>query len=462
MYSACSDMGGARLLFDKMPVRDVVTWNIMISQFVKRGEIESAKELFDAMPEKSIRSWTAMISGYVQVKRPGEAVGLFREMEEAGVRANEVTVVAVLAACADLGDLDLGKRVHEYSSRSGYGNNIRVQNTVIDMYIKCGCVDVAREVFDRMEERTVVTWSAMIGGHAMHGQGEAALELVAEMTRAGVRPNRVTFIGILHACSHMGLVDEGWQFFKRMTMEYKIVPEIEHYGCMVDLLSRAGQLNEALEFIRTMPIEPNSVVWGALLGGARVHKRVDMGEEAIRHLTNLDSLNDGYYVVLSNIYAEAEQWGDVARIRRLMRDRGVKKTPGWSTIAVDGDVHEFVAGQSDHPRMNKIYEMWEELLNKMRARGYVPDTSVVMLDMDEEGEKEKVLLRHSEKLAVAFGLMSTPPGTVIRVMKNLRVCSDCHAALKLISDIVGREIVVRDRNRFHCFRDGACSCKDYW
>lgn len=434
----------------------------MIAQFVKKGEVGIARELFDMMPEKSVRSWTAMISGYVQAKKPREAVRLFREMEEVGVRANEVTVVAVLSACADLGDFDLGGRVYEYAKRSGFGKNVRIQNTAIDMYIKCGCAEIAREVFNGMEERTVVSWSAMIVGHAVHGQGEAALELFAAMGLAAVRPNRVTFVGILHACSHMGLVDDGWNFFTRMTEEYKIVPEIEHYGCMVDLLSRAGQLDKALEFIRTMPVEPNSVVWGALLGGARVHNRVDMGEEAIRHLTQLDPLNDGYYVVLSNIYAEAEQWEDVARIRRLMRDRGVKKTRGWSMITVDGEVHEFAAGETNHPKMDEIDEKWNELVSKMRARGYVPDTSVVMLDMEDEGEKERVLFRHSEKLAVSFGLMSTPPGSVIRIMKNLRICNDCHATLKLISEIVGRQIVVRDRNRFHCFINGACSCRDYW
>ncbi|XP_038974134.1 pentatricopeptide repeat-containing protein At3g24000, mitochondrial-like [Phoenix dactylifera] len=210
-----------------------------------------------------------------------------------------------------------------------------------------------------------------------------------------------------------------------------------------------------------MPVEPNSVVWGALLGGARVHKSIEMGEEAIRHLSVLDPLNDGYYVVLSNIYADAGRWEDVARMRRLMRDRGVKKSPGWSTVALDGAVHEFVAGESDHPRAEEIYRRWEELLEKLRQRGYVPDTSAVLLDMDE-GEKEQVLYRHSEKLAVVLGLMSTPPGTPIRIMKNLRVCSDCHAALKLISEIADREIVVRDRNRFHCFRGGSCSCRDYW
>ncbi|CAL9191382.1 pentatricopeptide repeat-containing protein At5g66520-like [Musa acuminata AAA Group] len=463
MYASRGDISAARLLFDVIPAKDVVTWNIMITHYTKTGEMEIARHLFDLMPERSVRSWTAMIAGYGQWKKPREAVRLFREMESAGVQPNEVTVVAVLAACADLGELDLGKRVHEFAKRCSFQkNNVRVCNTLIDMYINCGCVEKARQVFDEMEERTVVSWSAMIGGHAMHGQGEEALKLFSRMREAGMEPNGVTFVGLLHACSHMGLLEEGKRFFSSMTEDYGIVPEIEHYGCMVDLLSRAGFLEEAREFVREMPVKANSVVWGALLGGAKVHKNINMGEEAIRHLVELDPLNDGYYVVLSNIYADAGRWEDVARVRRMMKDRGLKKTPGWSTISLDDEVvHEFVAGESDHPRIEEVYRGWDELLEKLRCRGYVPDTSAVLLDMDEK-EKEKVLYRHSEKLAVVFGLMNTWAGRPIRIMKNLRVCSDCHAALKLISEVTDREIVVRDRNRFHCFKHGSCSCRDYW
>ncbi|XP_058112760.1 pentatricopeptide repeat-containing protein At3g62890-like [Magnolia sinica] len=461
MYACCGVLDDARLLFEKMPQRDVVSWNILITQFTKQGEMGTAKELFDEMPERSVTSWTAMIAGYVQCGNPAESIRLFGEMEEAGARPNEVTVVAVLAACADLGALDLGKRVHEYSDQCGFQRNVRICNTLIDMYIKCGCLEITQKVFNKMEERTVVSWSAMIGGLAMHGKGKEALELFSKMSRIGIRPNSVTFIGLLHACSHMGLVEDGRQYFATMTKDYGIIPQIEHYGCMVDLLSRAGLLQEAHEFIKNMAIKPNGVVWGALLGGCRVHKDIEMGEEVIEHLQELDPLNDGYYVVLSNIYAEAGRWEDAAKVRRLMRVRGVKKTPGWSSITIDGVVHEFVAGDSTHPQAEEIYEKWEELLEQLKLRGYVPDTSVVLLDMDEN-EKEHVLYRHSEKLAVVFALMNTPPKTPIRIMKNLRVCSDCHAALKLISNIADRQIVVRDRNRFHCFKDGLCSCRDYW
>ncbi|BBH04406.1 Pentatricopeptide repeat superfamily protein [Prunus dulcis] len=461
LYALCGEVRDARLLFDKMSHRDVVTWNIMMTQLVKRGDIKEAYDLFSRMPERSVRSWTLMISGFVQCGKPKEAISLFLEMEEAGVRPNEVTVVAVLAACADLGDLGLGRRIHEYSNQSGFSRNARISNTLIEMYVKCGCLEDACTVFDGMKERTVVSWSAMIAGLAMHGQAEEALRLFSRMIQTGMDPNDVTFVGLLHACSHIGFVAQGREFFTSMTNDYGVVPRIEHYGCMVDLLSRAGLLQEAYEFITNMPIKPNSVVWGALLGGCKVHRNIELAEEATKHLSELDPLNDGYYVVLSNIYAEAQRWEDTARVRKLMRDRGVKKTPGWSSITVDGVIHEFVAGDEAHPQAQEIFQMWEKLVVKMRLKGYVPNTSVVLLDMEED-QKEKFLYRHSEKLALVFGLMNTGPGTPIRIMKNLRVCEDCHAAFKLISAIVNREIVVRDRNRFHCFKDGSCSCRDYW
>ncbi|MFS7988011.1 putative tetratricopeptide-like helical domain superfamily, DYW domain-containing protein [Helianthus anomalus] len=461
LYVVSGEFESARQLFDKMPERDVVTWNIMIKHLVKRGDVDEAYALFGRIPERNVRSWTAMIMGFVNIGKPKEAIELFNKMEEENVRPNEVTVVAVLAACADLCVLDLGKKIHEFSNRSGFKTNVRVCNTLLDMYIKCGCLEAARSVFDEMEERTVVSWSAMIQGLAINGKGEEALTLFSKMIDLRIKPNAVTFIGLLHACSHMGMVNEGREYFTIMSKDYGIVPQIEHYGCMVDLLSRAGLLTEARAFIKSMHIKPNGVVWGALLGGCRVHKNVELAEEAIEHLLELDPLNDGYYVVLSNIYAEAKRWEDAARVRKLMREKGVKKTPGSSSISVNGVVHEFVAGDESHPQTEAIQERWEKLLEEMRLRGYVPNTSVVVLDI-EENEKVKFVLRHSEKLAAVFGLITTAKGTPIRIMKNLRVCEDCHAALKLISKIVDREIVVRDRNRFHCFKNGVCSCKDYW
>ncbi|KAI9124420.1 hypothetical protein K1719_004342 [Acacia pycnantha] len=461
LYALCGAMSDARLLFVKMPQRDVVTYNIMISQWIKAGNLNMAYGLFSKMSERNVRSWTSMISGFVQFGRSKDAIRLFLEMESEGQRPNEVTLVAVLSACADLGALDLGKRVHEYSNQSGFHENLHISNTLIDMYVKCGCLEDSYRVFEAMRERTIVSWSAMIAGFAMHGEGEKALELYDEMIRSGMKPNDVTFVALLHACSHLGLVDKGREFFTMMTRDYGIEPKIEHFGCMVDLFSRAGLMKDAHEFIVNMPMAPNGVIWGALLGGCRVHKNIELAEEAIRHISELDPLNDGYHVVLSNVYAEAGQWEKVARIRKLMKHKGVKKTPGWSSITINGAVHEFVAGDESHPQAEEIFEMWEKLLVKMKLKGYVPNTSVVLLDVEDK-EKEKFLFRHSEKLALVFGLMKLPPGMSIRIMKNLRMCEDCHATFKLISAIENRDIVVRDRNRFHCFKNGACTCRDYW
>ncbi|KAK1426518.1 hypothetical protein QVD17_15192 [Tagetes erecta] len=461
LYVVSGEVDNAHQLFDKMRDRDVVTWNIMIKHLVKRGNVDDAYRLFVTMPERNVRSWTSMIMGFVKNGKPKEAIELFSKMEGEKLCPNEVTVVAVLAACADLCALDLGKKIHDFSNRSGFKTNVRVCNTLLDMYIKCGCLEAACIVFDEMEQRTVVSWSAMIQGLAINGRGEEALRLFSKMIQSQIKPNEVTFVGILHACSHMGMVHEGREYFASMSRDYGIVPEIEHYGCMVDLLSRAGLLKEAREFIKNMHIKPNGVIWGTLLGGCRVHKNIELAEEAIKHLLELDPRNDGYYVVLSNIYAEAKRWEDAARVRKLMKQKGVKKTPGSSSISLDGVVHEFVAGDETHPQTEAIQERWDTLLEEMRLRGYVPNTSVVLLDI-EESEKVRFLFRHSEKLAVMFGLINTANGAPIRVMKNLRVCEDCHAALKLISEIVDREIVVRDRNRFHCFKNGVCSCKEFW
>ncbi|KAL3628976.1 hypothetical protein CASFOL_028022 [Castilleja foliolosa] len=462
LYASCGKISDALLLFDKMPQRDVVTWNTMITQLVKSGDTDSAYKLFVEMPVRNLRSWTAMISGFVQSGKPKEAIALFEKMEEEKrLKPNEVTLVAILAACADLGALELGIRIHRYSDKCGFTRNNHISNTLIDMYIKCGCLEAAIDVFKNTDERTIFTWSTMIQGLAIHGKANEALKLFSEMIQTGTKPNGVTFVGILNACSHMGLINEGRSFFASMTRDYKIIPSIEHYGCMVDLLSRGGLLDEARDFIERMPIEPNAAVWGALLGGCKVHKNIEIAEISTRHLQELDPLNDGYYVVLANIYAEAKRYEDAAKMRKMMKDRGVKRTFGFSSVTVKGTVHEFVAGDEYHPRSEEIFKMWDHLLVRMRSKGYVPNVSVVALDVEEK-EKERILFRHSEKLALVFGLMNTEPGETIRIFKNMRICEDCHASFKVISSIVNREIVVRDRNRFHYFKDGSCSCRDYW
>lgn len=277
-------------------------------------------------------------------------------------------------------------------------------------------------------------------------------------------PNFLLFsfqVGVLSACSHTGLVDRGREYFYSMNQEYGITANSKHYTCLIDLLGRAGRLEEAQNLMKTMPFEPDAATWGALLGASRIHGNTELGEKAAKIIFEMEPENAGMYVLLSNLYASSGRWGDVGKMRLKMRDKGVRKVPGYSWIEVQNEIHTFSVGDSIHPEKNNIYAFLEELDLKMKREGYVSSTKLVLHDVEEE-EKEHMLKHHSEKLAVAFGILSIPAGRPIRVMKNLRVCEDCHSAIKYISNIVGRTIILRDSNRFHHFSEGSCSCGDYW
>ncbi|BFG40020.1 hypothetical protein CerSpe_262940 [Prunus speciosa] len=420
-----------------------------------------ARDLFDKMPEKNLFSWNIMINGHVEDSNYDEAFLLFREMQLKGEKGDKVTMVSLLLACSHLGALELGKWLHAYIEKEKIEVDVALGTTLVDMYAKCGSIDGASEVFRKLPEKDVMTWTALISGFAMCGQGKKALEHFHEMQMSGVKPDAITFVGVLAACSHAGLVDEGISHFNSMHKVYGIQPSIEHYGCMVDILGRAGRIAEAEELIQKMKMPPDRFVLGGLLGACRVRGNLEAAERAAQQLLELDPDDDGAYVLLSNLYSSMKKWEEAKIIRELMAERNVKKAPGCSLIEVDGIVHEFVKGDSSHPQSTNIYEMLQDMIERLKKAGYVPEKSEVLLDIDEE-EKETALSLHSEKLAIAFGLISTNPGTTIRVVKNLRVCSDCHTATKIISKVYNREIIVRDRNRFHRFQDGSCSCKDFW
>lgn len=340
-------------------------------------------------------------------------------------------------------------------------DDVFVGTSIIDMYCKCGRVDMARKAFDRMKVKNYKSWTAMISGYGMHGYGKDAVEVFNKMIRSGVKPNYVTFVSVLTACSHAGLLEEGRHWFNRMHRDFNVEPGIEHYSCMIDLLGRAGHLKEAYGLIKEMKVRPDFIIWGSLLGACRIYKNVELGEISARKLFELDSSNCGYFVVLSNIYADAGRWEDVERMRIIMKRHGLLKTPGFSLVELKGKVHVFLVGDKEHPEHNMLYEYLDQLNMKLQEFGYVPNLTSVVHDVDEE-EKGMILRVHSEKLAVAYGIINSVPGTTIQVIKNLRVCSDCHTVIKLISKIVNREIVVRDAKRFHHFKDGQCSCGDYW
>lgn len=465
MYSSCGNLMLARQAFDEITQPDLPSWNSIINASVKAGLVDIARKLFDEMPERNVISWSCMINGYGRCGEYKEALALFREMQKVevnGVKPNEYTMSSVLLACGRLGALEHGKWVHAYIGKCGMEVDVVLGTSLIDMYAKCGSIERAKWVFDNMgPNKDVMAWSAMISGSAMHGHAEECLELFAKMTDYGVRPNAITFLGVLCACVHGGLVSEGQEYFRRMSEDFGITPLIQHYGCMVDLYGRAGLIKEACVLVKSMPMEPDVLVWGALLSGSRMHGDIETCEIALKKLIELDPTNSGAYVLLSNVYAKRGRWADVRHVRDLMEARGIKKVPGCSLVELAGVLHEFLVGDDSHPETREIYKMLDEIMKKLKMEGYVGNTNEVLLDLDEEG-RELAISLHSEKLAIAFCFLKTSPGTPIRIVKNLRICSDCHVAIKMISRVFDREIVVRDCNRFHHFKGGLCSCKDYW
>ncbi|XP_074561483.1 LOW QUALITY PROTEIN: pentatricopeptide repeat-containing protein At1g20230-like, partial [Curcuma longa] len=339
--------------------------------------------------------------------------------------------------------------------------DVYVDSSLVDMYAKCGRMADARVVFDVMPITNVVSWNAIIGGYAMHGLANDAIEMFVSMKRHRQKPDTVTFICVLSACSHAGLSEKGDHLFDEMHNEHGIDAAVAHYTCMVSLLGRAGRLDEAYELIRKMQNEADSCVWGALLSACRVHGNVALAEVAAKRLFELEPTNAANYVLLSNIYAAKGMLEEVERVREMMKVMGVKKNPGCSWIEIRNKVHMLLAGDKSHPQMSHISEKLEKLSVEMKRLGYRPSTDFVFQDVEEQ-DKEHILCGHSEKLAVALGLVNTPAGTSLRVIKNLGICGDCHATIKFISMVEEREILVRDTNRYHQFKGGSCSCGDYW
>eukprot|EP01018_Ginkgo_biloba_P028587 Gb_09704 [translate_table: standard] len=440
---------------------DVFAASALVDMYAKSGTMSNAQKVFKKMAERNIVSWNVMIAGYVQHGYVEEALKLLCEMQLAGMKMDGFTFSGVLEGCASLAALENGMQIHAHIIKTGFQSELQVGSALVDMYAKSGSLVDAQKVFDKMPEHDAVSWSTIITGCAQHGHGKEAFELFEQMQQAGMKPDCITFVGILSACSHGGHVDKGLRYFDSMSQDHGIIPQMEHYACMVDILCRAGRLGEAEEFINKMPFEPGILVWRTLLAACRVNGNMDLGKRATECILALEPQDAAAYVLLSNIYAAAGRWDDVVNERKMMKYRGVKKQPGRSWIEVKNKIHAFVARDRSHTQTEEIYVKLEELMGQIKGAGYVPDTNFVLHDVEEE-QKEQYLFYHSEKLAIAFGLISTPPGKPIRIVKNLRVCGDCHSATKFISKIVEREIIVRDNNRFHYFKGGLCSCGDYW
>lgn len=385
MYSNCGSIAYAVNLFESMAWKDTVTWNAIISGLAKNGFLEEASKTFHDMETAGVKAniitWTSLISGYVQNGQVDECFKKFRQLQYDGLRPNSITIASILPACAQSVALSHGRTIHGYMVRSGLGySDLFVANAVMDMYVKCGQMDYAEHVFRRLPKTDLVSWNTMIQGYAINGNADTALALFDQMLVNGIIPDGVTFIGVLSACSHRGLIDEGWKHFNSMNSKYGIVPTGKHYACMVDLLGRGGRFKDIRHFIIQMPLRPTASLWGALLSSCSIHGNVEMAEYAASHLLELQPENSGNYVILSNIYASASRWKDVDHIRKIMIDRGVKKQPGCSWIEVGNHVHAFTVENLFDTGMEEVVRMLQDLVGAMVEEGYVP--------MAQEGDPE--------------------------------------------------------------------------
>ncbi|KAG2327967.1 hypothetical protein Bca52824_010695 [Brassica carinata] len=426
------------------------------------GNSADACKVFDEITERDTVSYNVLISCFLRNKRTRDVLFLFDKMKNE-VEPDGVTCLLALQACASLGALDFGKRVHDFIDGNGLGGALNLNNTLVSMYSRCGSMDKACEVFNRMRERNVVSWTAMISGLAMNGFGKEAIEAFEEMLKCGISPEEHTLTGLLSACSHSGLVDEGMMFFDRLKSgEFKMKPNLHHYGCIIDLLGRARLLDKAYSIVQSMEMKPDATIWRTLLGACRVQGNVELGERVISHLIELKAEEAGDYVLLLNTYSSVGKWEKVSELRSLMKEKSIHTKPGCSAMELQGKVHEFIVDDVSHPRKEEIYSMLAEINQQLKIAGYVAEVASELHNLDSEEEKGHALTYHSEKLAIAFGILMTPPGTTIRVTKNLRTCVDCHNFAKFVSRVYDRVVIVRDRSRFHHFKGGFCSCNDFW
>ncbi|KAK8923416.1 Pentatricopeptide repeat-containing protein [Platanthera zijinensis] len=459
-YARCKAMNYAYGVYERVRVKDAYVNNVMISALLDCRRIDEARELFDQMGERTLVSWNMMIMGYSKYGFEDESFRLFFRMREEGVDYEPLTIVPLFNLCAGSSSVDLGEMLHTIVIKSGFScSSLILDSAVIDMYSKCGLLEDARRYFDSMDDRNIVAWNSMMTGYGKHGETSKVFELYRQLKKFNVKPSGVTFLSLLSACSHSGMVEEGLDCFIAMLEEHEVEIHAEHYTCMVDLLGRAGFLEEAKQVIDEMPIEPEVSTWGALLGACRMHKEVRLGRQVAEKLFQLDSENSGHYILMANIYSSVAMWKEADQVRELMKSRGVKKEPGVSWIRIDNETHTFHAGDRNHPLADEIYTRLRDLTAKIERMGYVPNDEFVLRSVEDPMD---YLIQHSERLAVGLGIIKLPERSIIRVFKNLRICGDCHVAIKLISEVTGRTIVVRDNNRFHHFKDGACSCGDYW
>ena len=423
-----------------------------------------ACRVFDEITQRDEVCFAALIVGLAQNAWPVDALLVFGEMKACNVGSTMYSVSGALRAASELAALEQCRIIHGHAVSTGFDSNLIVGTALVDGYGKAGLVLDARRIFDELlPSLNEVAWNAMMAGYAQQGDQRSVVELFNSMEARGLVPDEYSFLAILTSLYNAGLVGEAEWWLTRMKVDYGLEPGLEHYTCLVGAMGRAGQLEDAERVAMTMPFEPDAAVWRALLSSCAMHGAADMAWAMGRRLMQLDPQDDSAYVIVANVLATNGRWDEVAEVRKMMKDRMVKKEGGRSWIEVRGKVHVFLAGDRRHERSHEIYAKLVELMEKIEELGYSPVLKEMLHEV-EEGVKKETLWYHSEKLAVAFGVVSdaAPPGKALRIVKNLRICKDCHEAFKYISCVVEREIIVRDVNRYHRFLNGTCTCGDYW
>ncbi|XP_023730043.1 pentatricopeptide repeat-containing protein At3g47530 [Lactuca sativa] len=430
---------------------DTLLLTTLIDFYSSTGNSNNARKVFDEMPQRDTIAWNVLISCYTRNNRTRDALHLFDTMQsqEHKCKPDDVTCLLTLQACSNLCMLEFGERVHEYIKHHGYNQSLNLCNSLVSMYSKCGDLKKAYEVFKDIPNKDVVSWTSMISGFASSGYGQEAINVFKEMVKTGIPPDEQTFTALLSGCSHSGLINEARFIFDQMEKQFNVIPNIHHYGCIVDLMGRVGLLEDAYNLIISMNCTPDATIWRTLLGSCKLHSHFDLGERVINHLIELKGQEAGDYILLLNIYHSIGNFEKVMEIRKLMKEKGIQTTPSASTIEIKGEIHEFRVDDTLHLRISEVYEKLDEIEKQLKIGGYV----------EEIGGKGRY---HSEKLAMAFGVLVTPPRTKLRVAKDLRICVDCHNFAKVFSGVYDREVVIRDRMRFHHFREGRCSCNDFW
>ncbi|KAM0025786.1 putative tetratricopeptide-like helical domain superfamily, DYW domain-containing protein [Helianthus debilis subsp. tardiflorus] len=434
----------------------IVLDTALIDMYGKCGEPRLAKLIFNQMHQRNLISYNTLLSALGQNGEYRDALKFFCDMWNDGFKPDAMTVSTILSVYSEVALLREGKQIHGYVVKSGFCSNTFVLNSLTCMYSKCGDLVSARDVFNGILLKDVISWNTIIMAYAIHGYGEISVNLFSEMKKTGIKPNSSTFVSVLTSCSVSGMVEKGWNYFTKMKSEYGIDPSIEHYGCMLDLLARVGDLNKAKELITKVPLEPTSRIWGSLLAASRQHKDVELAEFAAKQILPLGRDNTGLYVLLSNLYAETGRWEDVRRVKSVMESQQLMKTVGLTMVDVKGQTFKFTDQDRSHEHSHLIYDVLDVILKNPYGNVFK------FKPVDFLKKRSKSADWHSVRLAVCFGLISMSIGTPVLVRKNVRICQDCHDAMKKISLICRREIVVGDSKIYHHFEHGQCSCRDYW